>query len=75
MSLRALVERSVALVLVTLLAAACGVPTDDEPRPIADERVPFGLLDPAATGNATPGTSGPGTSTTAVSTTGPPARG
>ena len=26
---------------------ACGVPTDDHPRPIPDERVPFDLLDPA----------------------------
>ena len=27
-----------------LLAAACGVPTDAEPRPIPDDRVPFDLL-------------------------------
>ena len=28
-----------------LLATACGVPSDDKPRPIPDDRVPFGLLD------------------------------
>jgi spore germination protein GerM len=29
------------------LSAACGVPTDDRPRALPDDRVPFGLLDPA----------------------------
>lgn len=31
---------------VLLVAAACGVPTDDAPRQIPAERVPFDLLNP-----------------------------
>ena len=31
---------------VLVVAMACGVPTDDEPRPIPDDRVPFELLSP-----------------------------
>jgi hypothetical protein len=34
------------LAVVALGAASCGVPHDDHPRPIADDRVPFELLDP-----------------------------
>lgn len=32
-----------------VLAAACGVPTDDAPRQIPAERVPFDLLNPQLT--------------------------
>ena len=31
---------------ILLLAAACGVPTDDTPRQIPADRVPFDLLNP-----------------------------
>ena len=31
--------------LIALVATGCGVPTDSAPRPIPDDRVPFGLLD------------------------------
>jgi len=34
---------------VLLLAAACGVPTDDAPRQIPADRVPFELLNPELT--------------------------
>jgi hypothetical protein len=47
----------VALVLV--LAGACGVPTDSEPRPIPDDRVPFDLLSPDAGAAGGPSTSRP----------------
>jgi spore germination protein GerM len=45
-----------ALVLLTALAA-CGVPTDDTPRALPAERVPFGLLetDPAGAPTGVPG--------------------
>ena len=33
--------------LLALVTLYCGVPTDSEPRAIPDDRVPFGLLDPA----------------------------
>ena len=39
-------RRLLRLAAVWLLAASCGVPTDGQPRPIADDRVPFDLLDP-----------------------------
>jgi hypothetical protein len=32
--------------VVLVLAGACGVPTDSNPRPIPDDRVPFDLLSP-----------------------------
>jgi spore germination protein GerM len=32
-----------------LVLAACGVQLDDEPRPLATENVPYGLLDPPTT--------------------------
>jgi hypothetical protein len=32
-------------VLAGVLVTGCGVPTDSAPRPIPDDRVPFGLLD------------------------------
>lgn len=31
---------------ILLVTAACGVPTDDAPRQIPAERVPFDLLNP-----------------------------
>lgn len=34
---------------VLVLAAACGVPTDDAPRHIPADRVPFDLLNPQLT--------------------------
>jgi hypothetical protein len=37
-----------AVLALVLAAAACGVPTDSEPRPIPDDRVPFDLLSPDA---------------------------
>jgi hypothetical protein len=37
-------------ILVALALAACGVPTDDEPRALPAERVPFGLLGPSTEG-------------------------
>ena len=40
---------------VLLVTAACGVPTDDTPRQIPAERVPFDLLNP----HPTPPPSGP----------------
>ena len=43
-----------ALVLVALLAAGCGVPTDAQPRPIPGDRVPFELLDPEPIPTSTP---------------------
>lgn len=43
--------RLAALLLVVLAAGACGVPTDDEPRALPAERVPFGLLQPSPTGD------------------------
>lgn len=48
-------RRAMALVaLLPALALACGVPTDREPRPLAADRVPFGLLDPDPTPSSTP---------------------
>ena len=35
-----------AAVTALLLAAACGVPTDAQPRPLPHDRVPFDLLSP-----------------------------
>lgn len=37
-----------------LLTAACGVPTDDAPRQIPADRVPFELLNPQLTPPAPP---------------------
>lgn len=48
--------------LLSLVAVACGVPTDSDPRAIPDDRVPFGLLDPEAPSTTAGGTA---TSTTA----------
>ena len=42
------VGRTAAAVLL-LAAAACGVPTDDAPRQIPADRVPFDLLSPQRT--------------------------
>jgi hypothetical protein len=39
-----------------LLAAACGVQLDEEPRPLPTENVPYGLLDPPTT--SPPGSAG-----------------
>lgn len=38
--------RALVAAAVLLVAAACGVPTDDAPRQIPAERVPFDLLNP-----------------------------
>jgi hypothetical protein len=35
--------------VVAALAVGCGVPKDSSPRPIAQDKVPFGLLGPATT--------------------------
>lgn len=40
--------------LLCALTLACGIPTDSEPRPLAADRVPFGLLDPNPTPSSTP---------------------
>jgi hypothetical protein len=41
--------------VVLVVAVGCGVPTDADPRPITDDRVPFDLLSP----DAGPATSAP----------------
>jgi hypothetical protein len=51
--------RRVCAALVLLLAGACGVPTDPDPRPIPDDRVPFDLLSPDAGSPSPPSTSTP----------------
>ena len=45
--------------LLPLVITGCGVPTDDAPRPIPDERVPFGLLDEDTTTTMTTRASAP----------------
>lgn len=35
-----------AIAIVALLGGSCGVPRDAHPRPIANDKVPFELLDP-----------------------------
>jgi len=35
--------------IVALVVASCGIPTDDAPRPLAADAVPFGLLDSTTT--------------------------
>ena len=50
-------RRAVAAVACLLLLGACGVPVDEEPRALATENVPFGLLDPPTT-SPTEGTGG-----------------
>ena len=40
--------------MLAVVAVACGVPTDSEPRALPPERVPFGLLDPTSTPSTTP---------------------
>lgn len=42
------------IVPILLMAVACGVPTDDGPRAIPDDRVPFGLLDAEPVPTTTP---------------------
>lgn len=51
--------------VLPFLALACGVPIDAEPRPIPDERVPFGLLDPEPTSTTSPAPGASAGSTTA----------
>ena len=46
--------------VVLVLVGACGVPTDDDPRALPAERVPFGLLERSAEG-VEPGVPGAGT--------------
>lgn len=53
-------RRLLALGLLVAAVAACGVPTDDTPRALPVERVPFGLLDPSPDG-APAGVPGGGT--------------
>ena len=50
---RLAVTFAVALVVLVLVANACGVPEDDEPRALAADRVPFGLLDEAPSARST----------------------
>ena len=45
--------RRLLLALVVVVVAACGVPTDDSPRALPAERVPFGLLEADAAGAPT----------------------
>ena len=45
--------------VVLVVAGACGVPADSQPRPIPDDRVPFDLLSPNAGPPAGPSTSTP----------------
>jgi hypothetical protein len=47
------------LTVVALGAGSCGVPRDGHPRPIADDRVPFELLDPTPATTAAVTTSVP----------------
>lgn len=50
-----MIRRALAVAaLLPVLTMACGVPTDSEPRPLAAERVPFGLLDPNPTPSSPP---------------------
>lgn len=49
-----MIRRALAAALLSVLTVACGVPTDPEPRPLAADRVPFGLLDPNPTPSSTP---------------------
>jgi hypothetical protein len=44
------------VVAAATVATGCGVPLDDGPRPIPDERVPFELLDPAPIPTTPPST-------------------
>ena len=44
-----LVGRAALVVVVLVLAASCGIPTDDGARPISRDALPAELLDPAAT--------------------------
>ena len=50
--MRARLRSMIAAVL--LLGAACGVPTDDAPRQIPADRVPFDLLNPQRTPSSAP---------------------
>jgi hypothetical protein len=43
-----------AALALALAATGCGVPVDAKPRPIPDDRVPFGLLNPATSVPAPP---------------------
>src|SRR5438552_1959523 len=50
-------RRVVVLVLTLAAVAACGLPSDSQPRQIADDKVPFELLGPSTTSpaNTVPG--------------------
>ena len=50
-------KRIVWLALLLAAVAACGLPSDKQPRQIADDKVPFGLLGPSTTSpaNTVPG--------------------
>lgn len=50
-------RRLLATVFAVAALAACGVPTDDAPRELPAERIPFGLLEPNPAGG-TPGVPG-----------------
>ena len=56
--MRRLLRVALVLVGVVALTAACGVPIDDDPRALPDDRVPFGLLDPAPPSTTTTGPTG-----------------
>jgi spore germination protein GerM len=55
-SLRASV---VSVVLIVLALGGCGIPPDGEPRPLAADDVPYGLLDEVPVGGAPPTTAAP----------------
>lgn len=46
-------RRAVVVAVAILVAAACGVPSDSEPRAIETKNVPFGLLSPTAEATTT----------------------
>lgn len=48
---------AVALVALATTTAGCGVQLDDEPRAIATDSIPYGLLEPSTTGGETTSTS------------------
>jgi spore germination protein GerM len=47
------VRRAAVAVVVVVLLGACGVSTDEEPRTMSPENVPFGLLEPATSTTTT----------------------
>lgn len=68
-------RRLVIVTLVVALLAACGVQSDDSPRKIASEDVPFDLLAPATSLGPTPADEGVGRSVWFVDNNGLLARG